>query len=60
IEKFWSKVTSGVRHEGLTKDNNLSGRIAESSLNVTPEYCQGWIRHVIQFFVRCQAGEANL
>ena len=60
IEVFWSKVKAGVRRDGLTKDDNLSSRITESSLTVTPEDCQGWIRHAIQFFDRCKAGEANL
>ena len=41
IEEFWSKVKAGVRRDGLTKDDNLSSRITESSLTVTPEHCQG-------------------
>ncbi|KAG2218177.1 hypothetical protein INT45_003603 [Circinella minor] len=52
IQEFWSKVKAGVRRDGLTKDDNLSSRITESSLTVTAEDCQGWIRHAIQFFDR--------
>ncbi|KAI9257953.1 hypothetical protein BDA99DRAFT_422443, partial [Phascolomyces articulosus] len=50
IEGFRSKAKGSVRRDGLTKDDNLSSRITESSLTVTPEHCQGWIRHTIQFF----------
>ena len=60
IEEFWSKVKAGVRRDGLIKDDNLNGRITESSLAVTPKDCQGWIRHAIQFSDRCKAGETNL
>ncbi|KAI7848097.1 hypothetical protein BDC45DRAFT_490963 [Circinella umbellata] len=60
IQEFWSKVEAVVRRDGLTEDDNLSSRITKSSLTVTAEDCQGWIRHAIQFFDRCKAGEANL
>ncbi|KAI9262420.1 hypothetical protein BDA99DRAFT_438893, partial [Phascolomyces articulosus] len=60
VKEFWFKIKAGARCDGLTKDDNLSSRITESSLVVIPEDCQGWIRHSIQFFVRCKAGEANL
>ncbi|KAG1455085.1 hypothetical protein G6F56_007157 [Rhizopus delemar] len=60
IEEFWSKVKGGIGRDGLTKDDNLSDRIIESSLTVTSEDCHGWIRHAIQFFDRCKAREVNL
>jgi transposase len=60
IEECWGKIKGSIRRDGLTMDDNLSQRIIESSLTVTPEDCQGWIRHAIQFFERCKAGEPNL
>lgn len=42
-----SKVKWGIRRDDLTKDDNLSYRITESSLMVTPEACQGCMHHVI-------------
>ncbi|KAI8326553.1 hypothetical protein EDC96DRAFT_418710, partial [Choanephora cucurbitarum] len=53
IEEFWSKVKAGVKRDTLTMTSNLSHRIIEPSKKVTPNDCQGWIRHSYSFFERC-------
>ncbi|KAG0735226.1 hypothetical protein G6F57_007175 [Rhizopus arrhizus] len=53
IEEFWAKVKTLVRRSPVTDRNNLVARIREAAENVTPEDCQGWIRHSESFFERC-------
>jgi transposase len=60
IEEFWSKLKAGVRRNKLDKEDSLSPRILESAKHITPQYCQGWIRHSISFFKRCLDLEKNI
>ena len=53
IEEFWTKVKTLVRRSPMTDCDNLVARIREAAGKVTPEDCQGWIRHSESFFERC-------
>ncbi|KAG1576847.1 hypothetical protein G6F46_005497 [Rhizopus delemar] len=53
IEEFWAKLKTPVRRSPMTDRDNLVVRIREAAEQVTPEDCQGWIRHAESFFERC-------
>ena len=52
IEEFWAKVKTLVRRSPMIDRDNLVARIREAAEQVTPEDCQGWIRHAESFFER--------
>ena len=60
IEEFWAKVKARVRRSPLDDHDSLAPRIRDAALHVTPQDCEGWIRHSITFFDRCLAKEKLL
>ncbi|KAG1534972.1 hypothetical protein G6F46_011701 [Rhizopus delemar] len=53
VKEFWAKVKTLVRRSPMTDRDNLVARIKEAAEQVTPEDCQGWIRHAESFFESC-------
>jgi hypothetical protein len=60
IEECWSKIKKHIRRNPLSEGDPLINRIAQACSTVTPEDCQGWIRHSETFWDRCINKELGL
>ncbi|KAG1463930.1 hypothetical protein G6F56_005186 [Rhizopus delemar] len=53
IEECFSKLKNGVKKHKLHNQSDLLNRITQSADAITANDCQGWIRHLREYFSRC-------
>ncbi|KAI7869509.1 hypothetical protein BDF14DRAFT_1782150 [Spinellus fusiger] len=57
MEGCWSIIKGEIRNIPFGKNEMISDRVEKTVKKVTPEDCQGWIRHSQGLFTKCMTME---